>query len=48
MGIKDGMTIYHYWAKVQVRGTDRLQRSDEQENVNTDGKEAQQKGHQME
>ena len=40
MGINDGMPIYHYLIEVQVRGTDRLHRSDEHENVNTDRKEA--------
>ena len=48
MGINDGMPIYHYLPDVQVRGTDRLHRSDQHENFNTDGKEAQRKVHQME
>ena len=48
MGIKDGIPIYQYLAEVEVRGTDRLYRPDEHENVNTDRKEAQRKGHQVE
>ena len=38
MRINDGMLMM---AEVQVRGTDRLHHSDEHENFNTDGKEAQ-------
>ena len=48
MAITDGMPIYHHLSKNQVRATDPLHRSDEQENSNTDGKEALRKGHQME
>ena len=37
------MPLYHYLAEIEVRGTDLLHRPDEHENINIDGKKAQQK-----
>ena len=40
MGIDDGVPIYYSLTEVQVRGTDRLHRTDEHENADIGGKEA--------
>ena len=36
MGVDDGVPIHYSLAEIQVRGTDRLHRTNEHENVNTD------------
>ena len=48
MGIDDGVPIHTSLAKIQLRGTDRLHRTDEHENVDIDRKEAQRRSHQVE
>ena len=41
MGVDDGVTIHYSLAEIQVRGTDRLHRTHEHENVDTDKKKTQ-------
>ena len=36
MGTDDGVPIHYYQAEIPVRGTDRLHRTDEHENVDID------------
>ena len=48
MGINDGMPIHHDMAEVSLRGTDRLNRTDEHDNAIVDRKKTQWNGHQME
>ena len=40
MGIDDGVPIYYSLADVQVRGTDRVHRTDEHENTDIGEREA--------
>ena len=40
MGIDDGVPIHYSLVEIQVRGTDRLHRTNEHENVGIDRKEA--------
>ena len=39
MGVNDGVLIHYSLAEIQVRSTDRLHRTNEQENVDIDRKE---------
>ena len=48
MGIDDGVPIYYSLAEVQVRCTYRLHRTDEHENAEIGGKEAERRGYQVE
>ena len=42
MGVDDGMPIYYSLTEIQVRGTDRLHRTHEHENVDSDRKKMEQ------
>ena len=45
MGVDDGVPFHCSLAEIQVRGTDRLHRTNEHKNVESGGKAAQRKGH---